>query len=693
MLGSVFSFRLSLASSFAFLGLAMLAGCDGVGDDFEGTVSEITVEVLGSGAAARVGDTVRVQAAVTDNFDTPATDVTVRWSVSEGAGEVLATTDVTGDSGRAFVDWVLGPTPGSTANNTGQAITAQVESRGDLVATTAISVTTGPVGGIEIQAERDTLDVNTSVALRVVQVTDVFGNEVDPDRYDDYGIDFFSLDPEVAEVGPPPPGTGGEPGLVVGIAGREPGSARIVATAGGVAKPLRNGSLVRRDLRLPSGTAADTVEVAVVEPAAAGLFPVETITAGVKFTCGLDPKGDVFCWGANAAGQLGTGDLVPRVFPTRVVGLPGPAQGVSAGGAHACALLESGRVFCWGERFLGRLGNGGPPTQTGPQPTPVEALLPDGADGVTAVRAGGSASCALLSDGGALCWGFDGRGVLGDGAPPDPSDDPDNNLLSTVPVQVSVPEGVRLESLSNISEHVCATADDGAAYCWGDATEFKLGIGFTLDRNRPEPARVLPTAIEFEATATHSIASSAISSDGRLYGWGAASGIDPSASGLPGVAFEATPVNAAEVFTSVSGGAGFHGCALTSGGKVSCWGQNDDGQLGTGDTTDTVTPVPVVFPDPDLRLAELDVGAFHTCAVAGGSDTAYCWGLNQFGELGNGEQTLNPTPVPVRVETAPDGDARPLGRRADPAVHRREWCASIPSSLRRTVGVCGARLR
>jgi len=89
--------------------------------------------------------------------------------------------------------------------------------------------------------------------------------------------------------------------------------------------------------------------------------------------CAVTLSGDVYCWGSNVSGQAGDGTRDFAVRPVKVKGLPGPASIVRAGALTTCALLTTGKVYCWGENATGDLGNG---TIYEPSLDPVEVLLP-----------------------------------------------------------------------------------------------------------------------------------------------------------------------------------------------------------------------------------------------------------------------------------------------------------------------------
>jgi alpha-tubulin suppressor-like RCC1 family protein len=139
-------------------------------------------------------------------------------------------------------------------------------------------------------------------------------------------------------------------------------------------------------------------------------------------------------------------------------------------------------------------------------------------------------------------------------------------------------------------EHGCGVAN-GKLYCWGENQYGQLGLGTTNDTAQPQ--------------------------------------------NIP--AF-----NAFNSVTDVSAGAN-HTCAIVYG-SLYCWGRNNNGQLGLGDTTDRNAPVKVNFPS-DARVTEVDAGATGTCAVANGR--AYCWGLNSNGQVGDSTTTQRTSPTVV----------------------------------------------
>src|SRR2546428_836751 len=137
-------------------------------------------------------------------------------------------------------------------------------------------------------------------------------------------------------------------------------------------------------------------------------------------------QGTAWAWGANFAGQLGSGTNTISNRPVEVSGLSG-VTAMAAGARHSLALKSDGTVWAWGDNGVGQLGNGTNTTSN----TPVEV---SGLSGVTAIAGGVEHSLALKSDGTVWAWGDNGVGELGTYTP--------FSSFSNTPVQVLGPGGV-----------------------------------------------------------------------------------------------------------------------------------------------------------------------------------------------------------------------------------------------------------
>jgi alpha-tubulin suppressor-like RCC1 family protein len=138
-----------------------------------------------------------------------------------------------------------------------------------------------------------------------------------------------------------------------------------------------------------------------------------TVSVGGQHACGLLVTGELDCWGDNSKGQLGDFTITSRDTPAPV-GSNLRFIAVAAGRMHSCAIAEDGEAYCWGSALDGRLGYGGSADHLS-APTRVRGGdLPDGAQW-TAIAAGGVHSCGAIADGRVYCWGGNTGGQVGDG--------------------------------------------------------------------------------------------------------------------------------------------------------------------------------------------------------------------------------------------------------------------------------------
>jgi alpha-tubulin suppressor-like RCC1 family protein len=199
---------------------------------------------------------------------------------------------------------------------------------------------------------------------------------------------------------------------------------------------------------------------------------VIAIAAGGEHTCAIASGGTVKCWGWNSVGQLGIGTTSDSSIPVDVAGLAGNVKSVSTGGRHTCALMTASQVKCWGYGEFGQLGNG----STANSAIPVDVAGLTGT--VNAITTGGNLTCALRAETGVACWGIDLTGQLAGGATFD----------RAAPVDVpGLASGVT--TISAGYYHVCATTRDGGAMCWGGNDTGQLGNGTTADSPTPIAVR------------------------------------------------------------------------------------------------------------------------------------------------------------------------------------------------------------
>ena len=257
------------------------------------------------------------------------------------------------------------------------------------------------------------------------------------------------------------------------------------------------------------------------------------IATGSNFSCALTEDGRAYCWGNGASGRLGNGDTADSNVPVAVndAAFGGSKVTQIAGGlAHACAVTDNGRAYCWGNGASGGLGNGGPADSDVPVAVKDTTF---GAFKVTQIAAGSNHSCAVTEDGGAYCWGGNNYGALGNAT----------NTSSLEPVAVDNDSlgNAEVTQISAGSQYSCASTASNGAYCWGFYGFGQLGTSGELDSNLP--LKVGGYLIE-------------------------------------------------QSIMQVSAGQ-HHSCAVTATGKAYCWGNGDQGRLGNGTSSTYHMPVAV----------------------------------------------------------------------------------------------------
>jgi len=365
--------------------------------------------------------------------------------------------------------------------------------------------------------------------------------------------------------------------------------------------------------------------------------PIKQISGGGPFTCALTEAGGVMCWGANDFGQLGNGANANSLIPVTVVGLQSgvlkvsssyneehdPARGDAIGG-HACALLADGGVVCWGDNGSGELGDG--TTESSNVPVEVQGLLGPAVD----ISTGGYFSCALITSGEIQCWGNNQFFQLSG----------DANAYSTTPIasQGYDPDIVMADGGEDFT---CVAFSSERMQCVGFNWDGELGDGTDIDRSTPVNVTQLADAQSFAAGHNHTCT---IGENGIVRCWGyngfGQLGVHPDV-----MEWTARPGRV----SSIAGGAvsisaaGHHTCALMEGGQVLCWGRNNSGQLGVGDSEDRDIATPVT--GLEAGAVSVTLGVHHGCAALETGEV-YCWGDNSRGQVGGTEmQSLSPTPI------------------------------------------------
>ena len=310
------------------------------------------------------------------------------------------------------------------------------------------------------------------------------------------------------------------------------------------------------------------------------------ISAGNDFTCGVTTVGTAYCWGAGAQGQLGTGSQASADRPERVR-IEGVAfQTISAGFSHACAVSTSGAAYCWGSNAGGRLGTGASLTGGHATPTPVAGQL-----AFRTISAGYYHTCGVIRSGAIYCWGRNEQGETGNGA----------TAAHGTPARVTGDFAGRVVYAAAQFDYSCAVASDSTLYCWGANCYGQLGVDSTSEQcgTPAMPCSSKPKAVHtsgaFQSVSAFFSHVCALNAAGAVSCWGENNQGQLGSRSGSGNIFTPTPIEGGGSYRAVATGRQFS-CAVTADGAAQCWGRNAEGQLGTGDTENHTTPTPVVGP-------------------------------------------------------------------------------------------------
>lgn len=356
------------------------------------------------------------------------------------------------------------------------------------------------------------------------------------------------------------------------------------------------------------------------------------VAVGWQHTCALR-GGALYCWGENDYGEAGSALDTTYTTPTQL-GSATDWVAISAGESVTCGLRTVGggtTLWCWGSpEVTGWTAWGSTPTQLG------------SATNWKTVAMYGAIGCGLATDGTAWCWDVQSQ------TPTQISADTDYTAVSPGDYYCGVHGGqlTCLDEYQNVDvigsgqtwstvategRHTCATDITGAVWCWGANVWGELGIG-----TRPEQLTYVQTgsdsdwrevSMNLEELFTCGLHGS------DLYCWG---GAGPwLGNGASNVA-EQVPTFVGSGFVDVQ--AGVEGtCGRKSDGTLWCWG------LGTtiGSADETLSPVQIGS-DTDWSMVSV---SDHTCGIREGA--LYCWGLNNFGQIGDGTTTDRTVPTQV----------------------------------------------
>jgi alpha-tubulin suppressor-like RCC1 family protein len=360
---------------------------------------------------------------------------------------------------------------------------------------------------------------------------------------------------------------------------------------------------------------------------AAGNKDWQEVSAGGSHTCARR-SGALYCWGSNSSGQAGQANTAADVLVPTPVGSDADWTAVVTGGNHSCGLRGT-NLYCWGFNSQGQIGDGTTMTRTAP--TPIRDDI-DWAE----VAVGPSTTCARAVDGSWWCWGDNTNQAAGDGLP----------LSYREPRRVGT--GVGWRAIGGGGPASCAIDDNARLFCFGSNQTGTLGVGpLPADLTVPADINAGTGWAQVEAGTSSTCA---IKTDGSLWCWGSNSsgqlghGVAGRTRDRPTVVMEGTSFRKVSVGNSSA-------CAITTADVLYCWGDDSFGKLGNG-SPEADLGTPTQIPSTGSTTRYLDVASYflHTCAITkvGAATTGqiFCWGLNARHQCG-----ANTTTSPLYAPT------------------------------------------
>lgn len=405
------------------------------------------------------------------------------------------------------------------------------------------------------------------------------------------------------------------------------------------------------------------------------------VAAGLYGTCALRnlddaETGQLYCWGSNQNGSLGMGAVTLTLpTPTQVQPVDARWRRVDLLYRHACGIQADNTLWCWGYNNYGQGGVVSPTTLLTPTKVGNEHWIDvtTGYDFTCAVKASGSAAF-----GEAWCFGRNSYGQLGN------PEIPDKSMGKLAGDQL-------YREISAGYFHACGLTSNDEVTCWGNSQYGQTANGYQAEVLQPnEPAPFAPWSAVYAGVYTvygvtqsnavygwgynqygnlgvgtkstssppvalpsaftvidgHQYHACGIKGDGSLWCWGNNAygrlGLSTSISEalIPQLVKSGNPLAWKVVTTGY-----YHSCGLRTDGSLWCWGRDSQGVFGNGSTTTTTHPSPIPI-SSGVSWSALQTNRYHSCGIQS-DGSLWCWGLNSYGQLGDGTKSTRPDPTPI----------------------------------------------
>uniref|UniRef100_A0A0K6SAB2 RCC1-like domain-containing protein n=1 Tax=Chromera velia CCMP2878 TaxID=1169474 RepID=A0A0K6SAB2_9ALVE len=352
---------------------------------------------------------------------------------------------------------------------------------------------------------------------------------------------------------------------------------------------------------------------------------------GVRHSLLLSKTGSVYASGRNDFGQLGSGDEVSSNVFKRVLGVCN-AVSACAGFRHSLVLEENGEVKAFGSNDAGQLGVG----ESVDQLETPRTVTVEGASSLVGVACGHRFSLVWDSEGRVFSTGENSVGQLGNGTWGSGTE-----KSSFMRVTAGGLSAERVVAAATGSDHALVLCDSGKLFSWGGNDHGQLGHGDTTDRSVPTEMTSASSAARISEISVGSLSSLVRTEDGEVYGWGwdTHGQMCQRSTSIS----RTSPVLIATGVTEMVGGRSHTLLKVTNGTVFGC-GRNHVGQLGLGAST-TFVSSPTVIPIP----GESSVTSLMKSGPLGDASivltpSPVVFGQNEDGQLGTGANSAEYTP-------------------------------------------------
>jgi alpha-tubulin suppressor-like RCC1 family protein len=364
------------------------------------------------------------------------------------------------------------------------------------------------------------------------------------------------------------------------------------------------------------------------------LWEFKKLASGTSHTMLLGSNGSLYTWGHNGDYRLGLGDTAHRTSPVKMNIHDAKIVDAAACDDSGHAVTAAGLLYSWGNGNNYSLGNYSTDIQRKPY-----LIRPLTGEKYVQVACFQNTSAALTDAGNVYTWGREGYGAHGHGQSGD----------KRAPTRVTGLTGITKISMGQYNGG--AIDKNGNLFIWGTNGEGQLGVGnsganpskgVTAFFNRPRNYPKLTGVHDICFGAHHAIA---VMNSGRVYVWGN-NAYGRLGNGGSGNTHAYTPY----LITPITGGAAcsastYGSSVLTFSGDVYVFGNNNYGELGTGNASDRVNfPAKIKLQNLTAVALQLDAGHVIQKGVS-----ILGFGFNQNGELGIGTTTNTATPTPVKI--------------------------------------------